>query len=78
MRINGKVQSELINIEVRKKKSITGKWRYILPFSNRACKAHIMLVTGFKSVIVLNEQCLNVWAETPEIAKLFWNFVFYS
>ena len=37
-----------------------------------------MLVTGFKSVIVLNEQCLNVWAETPEIAKLFWNFVFYG
>ena len=30
-----------------------------------------MLVTGFKSVIVLDEQCLKVRAETPEIAKIF-------
>ena len=73
-----KYSRNLSILKSEKKKSITGKWRYILPFSNRACKAHIMLVTGFKSVIVLNEQCLNVWAETPEIAKLFWNFVFYS
>ena len=60
-----------------KKVRITGKWRYFLPFSNKACKAHLMLVTGFKSVIVLDEQCLKVWAETPEIAKIFWT-VFYG
>ena len=30
-----------------------------------------MLLTGFKSVIVLNEQFLKFPAETPEIAKIF-------
>ena len=30
-----------------------------------------MLLTGFKPVIVLDEQCLKVRAETAEIAKIF-------
>ena len=38
----------------------------------------IMLVTGFKSMVVLGEQCLKVRAETPEIAKIFWTVVFYG
>ena len=38
----------------------------------------IMLVTGFKSMVVLDEQCLKVRAETSEIANTFWTFVFYG
>ena len=47
-------------------------------FTTKRVKLTIMLVTGFKSVIVLDEQCVKVRAETPEITKIFWTFVFYG
>ena len=40
-------------------------------FTTKRVKLTIMLVTGFKSVIVLDEQCVKVRAETPEITKIF-------
>ena len=76
MRINKKVQPELINIiNVRKKCNLQ---IYFYRFTTKHVKLTIMLVTGFKSVIFLDEQCLKVRAETPEIAKIFWTFVFYG
>ena len=69
MRINKKVQPELINIiNVRKKCHLQ---IYFYRFTTKHVKLTIMLVTGFKSVIFLDEQCLKVRAETPEIAKIF-------
>ena len=47
-------------------------------FTTKRVNLTIMLVTGFKSVIVLDEQCVKVRAETPEITKIFWTFVFYG
>ena len=40
-------------------------------FTTKRANLTIMLVTGFKSVIVLDEQCVKVRAETPEITKIF-------
>lgn len=40
-------------------------------FTTKRVNLTIMLVTGFKSVIVLDEQCVKVRAETPEITKIF-------
>ena len=79
MRINKKVQSELINIiNVRKKCNLQMTLFIFYRFTTKLVKLTIMLVTGSNSVIVLNKQCLKVRAETPEIAKIFWTFVFYG
>ena len=40
-------------------------------FTTKRVNLTIMLVTGFKSVIVPDEQCVQVRAETPEITKIF-------
>ena len=72
MWINKKVQSELINIiNVRKKCNLQRTLLIFYRFTTKLVKLTIMLVTGSNSVIVLNKQCLNVRAETPEIAKIF-------
>ena len=79
MRINKKVQSELINIiNVRKKCNLQMTLFIFYRFTTKLVKLTIMLVTGSNSVIVLNKQCLKVRAETAEIAKIFWTFVFHG
>ena len=72
MRINKKVQSELINIiNVRKKCNLQMTLFIFYRFTTKLVKFTIMLVTGSNSVIVLNKKCLKVRAETAEIAKIF-------
>ena len=71
MRINKKVQSELINIINVRKKCNLPMTLFFYRFPTMHVRLTIMLVTGFKSMVVLDEQCLKVRAETPEIAKIF-------
>ena len=56
MRINKKVQSELINIiNVRKKFNLQMTLFIFYLFTTKLVKLTIMLVTGSNSVIVLNK-----------------------